>query len=353
MPSSSYQNPIGNSKAAKFVASNPLAPLANPFSGVVDDNDTELQNEVAKNVQTRLEKAMETLKEKHRTGTNEVDDIDRAPTGTAYRALHEHQMRQARAAREANDHANAQQREEDNNRTIQIKERMRRLNFSSEYEQQNADNYTKGHGSEEDEDDDDDEFDHLLNDDDNELQALRQARINQLKQQQSLRAQHVSLGHGSLRTITQDEFLPECTGSSRFVIVHYYHDDFERCKIMDYHLKIIAPEHLEAKFLRIDASKAPFFVNKLRIQTLPALLIFENGKEIGRLTGFDGLAMDKKKPDEWHTGRLQEWIASVGAIQYERPSREAEEECKRLGIVMMGGVYSDASRERSGMTEEF
>ncbi len=358
--SSSYQNPIGNSKAAKFVASNPLAPLANPFSGVVDDNDTELQNEVATNVQKRLEKAMETLKEKHRTGTNEVDDFDRAPTGAAYRALHEHQMRQARAAREANEHANAQQREEDDIRAIQIKERMRRLNFSrSEYEQQNADNHTDNdnygsnkynHGSA---DDDDEEFDTLLNDDNNELQALREARISQLKQEQSLRAQHFSLGHGSLRTITQDEFLPECTGYSKFVIVHYYHDDFERCKIMDYHLKIIAPEQLEAKFLRIDAAKTPFFVNKLRIQTLPALLVFENGKEIGRLTGFDGLAMDKKKPDEWHTGRLQEWIASVGAIQYEKPSREVEEECKRLGIVMRGGVYSDACRGRSGMTEEF
>jgi hypothetical protein len=356
--SSSYQNPVGNSKAAKFVASNPLAPLANPFSGVVDDNDTELQNEVANNVQKRLEKAMETLKEKHRTGTNEVDDIDRAPTGAAYRALHEHQMHQARAARENNERANAQQQAEEDIRTIQIKERMRRLNFSSDYEKQNADNHdndndenNQHHGSD---DEDDDEFDHLLNDDDdNELQALRQARVAQLKQQQSLRAQHVSLGHGSLRTITQDEFLPECTGSSRYVIVHYYHDDFERCKIMDYHLKIIAPEHMEAKFLRIDASKSPFFVNKLRIHTLPALLVFENGKEIGRLTGFDGLALDKKKPDEWHTGRLQEWIASVGAIQYEKPSREVEEECKRLGIVMRGGVYSDGSRGRSGMVEEF
>ena len=98
--SSSYQNPVGNSKAAKFVASTPLAPLAplaNPFAGVVNDNDTALQNEVANNVQQCLEKAMETLKEKHRTGTNEVDNVDRAPTGAAYRASLHHQssMREA------------------------------------------------------------------------------------------------------------------------------------------------------------------------------------------------------------------------------------------------------------------
>lgn len=357
MPTSN-QNPHGNSKAAKFVASNPLAPLANPFAGLDDNNDTEFQNEVADNVQKRLEKAMETLKEKHRTGTNEVDDIDRAPTGATYRALHEYQVRQAKAARQSDEWATAQQQAEEDARTIQIKERMRRLNFSSEHEKENADYHDHDNGNDDDEekddDDDDDDFDHLLNDDDdNELQALRQARITELKHQQSLRAQHISLGHGSLRTISQDDFLPECTGSSRYVCVHYYHDDFERCKIMDYHLNIIARENIEAKFLRIDAAKAPFFVSKLRIQTLPALLVFEYGKEIGRLTGFDGLALDKKKPDEWHTGRLQEWVASVNAIKYERPSREAEEECKRLGIVMRGGVYSDNRRLTSGMMEEF
>ncbi len=35
LANTSNQNPIGNSKAAKFVAANPLAPLADPFSGMV------------------------------------------------------------------------------------------------------------------------------------------------------------------------------------------------------------------------------------------------------------------------------------------------------------------------------
>ena len=74
--------------------------------------------------------------------------------------------------------------------------------------------------------------------------------------------------------------------------------------------------------------------------------MFDDGKEIGRLTGFDGLALNSKKPDEWHTGRLQEWIASLGAIKYTKPTEEIAEECKRMGIVIRGSVYSD--RERSG-----
>ena len=113
----------------------------------------------------------------------------------------------------------------------------------------------------------------------------------------------------------------------------------------------MAAEHVEAKFLRIDAAKAPFFVAKLRIKALPALFVFEEGKDVGRLAGFNGLATDLKKPDEWHTGRLEEWIGSTGAIEYVRPSEEVEEERKRLGIVMRGAVYSD--RERSGLVEEY
>ena len=114
----SNQNPIGNSKAAKFVASNPLAPLADPFSGLTDDNDTELQKEVADNVQKRLAKAMDQLKEKHRTGTNEVDDVDRAPTGAAYRAIHDEQQRRARAMRENNAQISEQEQNERNKHIV-------------------------------------------------------------------------------------------------------------------------------------------------------------------------------------------------------------------------------------------
>ena len=133
--------------------------------------------------------------------------------------------------------------------------------------------------------------------------------------------------------------------------MHFFHADFERCKIMDFHLDIVARGHLEAKFLRIDAAKAPFFVAKLRIKTLPALCVFKDGKEVGRLPGFEGLAKDRRKPDEWHTGRLKEWLSGTGAIEYERPSEEVAEEMQRMGIVMRGAVYSD--RERSGSGEEY
>ena len=340
MPPSSNQNPIGNSKAAKFAAANPLAPLADPFSGVTaEDESTALQREVSNNVQRRLEKAMDELKEKHRTGTNEVDDVDRAPTGTAYRELHKRQREQARAVAASQQQEQERKRMMENEQVVTAREHLRRMNFDNDHDDDGISSSS-------------DEFDHLLDgeDDDDELTAIRNARIAQLKHEQSQHATNLSLGHGTLRTIQESDFLSECTGSSKYVIVHFYNDEFERCKIMDFHLKIIAEGHVEAKFLRMDAAKAPFFVAKFRVRTLPSLFVYEDGKEIGRLTGFDGLALNAKKPDEWHTGRLQEWLSGTGAIKYEKPSEEVVEEMRRMGIVQRGAVYCD--RERSGLVED-
>jgi len=323
MPQSG-QNPNGSSKAAKFAAANPLGPMADPFSGM-DDDSKEYHKAVSENVNDRMTKAMGELKEKHERGTNELDDPDRAPTGAAYREAHSAQMDRQRASRAAA--AEEERRKEDEAREVQrLREEVRRKNFG---------------GGDDSDDDSDDEYDHLL-DEDPEIESIRARRIAEMRAAQEKKAEDMARGHGQLRTIGQDEFLPECTGSSEWVAVHFYSDDFERCKVMDHHLKLVAPLHTECKFLRMDAMKAPFFASKLKIRTLPALLVFRDGKAIDRLTGFEGLAINPAEPDKWHTGRLRTWIAATGAIQYKEPDEEVREEMKRLGILGRGAVWGDS-----------
>ena len=176
-----------------------------------------------------------------------------------------------------------------------------------------------------DDDDDLDEYD----DDDEALEAFRQRRLAELKSMHQTVATNQGKGHGEVRTISQDEFLPECTGS-QFVVVHFFHDDFDRCKIMDHHLKIMAPLHLSCKFIRINAEKAPFFVTKLAIQTLPTLLVFQDGKTIDRLTGFTGLS-NSKNPDQFSTSRLGQWLEQTGAIEYEGPESDDDNDNAKKG----------------------
>jgi hypothetical protein len=101
-------------------------------------------------------------------------------------------------------------------------------------------------------------------DEDNDLRELREARKKKMIVDQQEKLENISKGHGQYREITQDEFLPEVT-SSKYVICHFYHRDFPRCTIMDHHLKILSTQHIEAKFIKINAEKAMFFVEKVYI----------------------------------------------------------------------------------------
>jgi thiol-disulfide isomerase/thioredoxin len=97
-------------------------------------------------------------------------------------------------------------------------------------------------------------------------------------------------GHGTYDLITQSEFLPIVTSSDHpHCIIHFFHDDFERCKIVDKHLALLAPQYLPVKFARIDAKKTPFFVDKLKISVLPTIVLFKDGKVVDRIVGFEEL----------------------------------------------------------------
>ncbi len=103
-------------------------------------------------------------------------------------------------------------------------------------------------------------------DEDNDLRLLRENRLKQIKNSHKEKVENIGKGHGQYRTITQDEFLAEVT-SSPVVVCHFFHGDFPRCAIIDHHIQRLVGRHVETKFVKIDASKTPFFVDKV-ISTL-------------------------------------------------------------------------------------
>lgn len=72
---------------------------------------------------------------------------------------------------------------------------------------------------------------------------------------------------------------------------------------MDKHLQKICYEYPDVQFLYLNSLKAPFFVNKLGIRTLPTLCIFNDGVLKDKVMGFEGLSGDDFKTHEL-TGRL-------------------------------------------------
>jgi len=141
--------------------------------------------------------------------------------------------------------------------------------------------------------------------DDDDLEALRARRRQQMKDKQEKRLKYQALGHGEFDEIQEEAFLKTVTASERCV-VHFYHKDFEKCKVMDMHLRKCARKFFGTKFVKLDAEKAPFFVDKLKIKTLPCAVVFVDGVAVGRQVGFEGLPGEEFDTVQlaW---RIKEW----------------------------------------------
>ncbi|KAF0700464.1 Aste57867_8993 [Aphanomyces stellatus] len=175
-----------------------------------------------------------------------------------------------------------------------------------------------------DDDDDDDEFLDDL-DQDPDFMRLRELRLKQLQEQYKMKQENLAKGHGEYREIVQDEFLKEVTASPR-VLVHFYHRDFERCKIIDMvHPLAASNERLHRHVLKMDAEKAPFFVAKLVVRVLPSIIFFQDGvANDERIIGFEGLAdgMRLGTENEFPTVKLARRLAKIGALDSTEPDED-------------------------------
>lgn len=118
-----------------------------------------------------------------------------------------------------------------------------------------------------------------------DLSHWREQRMQQLKlARQRLTALKES-GHGEYSEIVESEFLGIVTKAPK-AVCHFYSPRFERCRIMDKHLEIIAKAHVKTRIFKMNAEKAPFFSSKLMIRSLPSLVFFIDGVAVHTVVGF-------------------------------------------------------------------
>uniref|UniRef100_M4FCQ6 Thioredoxin domain-containing protein n=1 Tax=Brassica campestris TaxID=3711 RepID=M4FCQ6_BRACM len=145
-------------------------------------------------------------------------------------------------------------------------------------------------------------------------------RIAALKREVEKREAFKRQGHGEYREVSEGDFLGEVTRSEK-VISHFYHKECYRCKIMDKHLKTLAPRHVDTKFIKVDAENAPFFVTKLAIKTLPCVLLFSKGIAIDRLVGFQDLGTK----DDFSTTKLENVLIKKGMLSKKKKEQDDED----------------------------
>lgn len=59
-------------------------------------------------------------------------------------------------------------------------------------------------------------------------------------------------GHGLLTDVQEGDFI-EITTTTPHVVCHFFHRDFERCKILDKHLAHLATKYFDTKFIKLSA----------------------------------------------------------------------------------------------------
>jgi len=155
------------------------------------------------------------------------------------------------------------------------------------------------------------ELDELENDED-ALERIRQKRLMELKNHQDKRNEYLRAGHGKLNEINSDkDFFEEAKGSKRLVC-HFYRNTTMRCKILDEHLKKLAQQHVETKFLKLDVDKCDWIIQRLKIHVIPTLAFIKDGKTGDYMRGFE----DVGGIDDFSTEMLEWRCGLAGVINY-------------------------------------
>ena len=135
---------------------------------------------------------------------------------------------------------------------------------------------------------------------DSEEERIMQQELEKMKKtaegkREALAKKITKEKYGNYTEIIETEFLDTMLKNEK-VVCHFYHKDFERCKIIDKHLTIISREHRETLFVKINAEKTPFFTEKLNVRVLPTIILFVKGKGIHRFIGFQDFGMNDDFP---------------------------------------------------------
>lgn len=145
-----------------------------------------------------------------------------------------------------------------------------------------------------------------------ELEQLREKRLQQMKKQAAQKEEWKAKGHGQFAEIAEEkEFFEVCKKSER-VVCHFYRDSTFRCKIVDKHLALLAPKHLEARFVKLSVDRAPFLCERLKIRMLPTIAIVIDSKTKDYIKGFDDLGGH----DEFSTEMMEWRLGCSGVIDY-------------------------------------
>ncbi|KAA0157321.1 hypothetical protein FNF27_06146 [Cafeteria roenbergensis] len=144
----------------------------------------------------------------------------------------------------------------------------------------------------------DEEIHHLESMEEDELEKLRRERMEQMRRIAKQKAEWHAAGHGEYAELTDEKDFFKLMKKSKRAVIHFYRPSTWRCDVVDKHLGKLAPKHMETRFLKVNAEKSPFLVERLRVMMLPTMVLIKDGRTDHAIIGFDEMGGTDDFPTE-------------------------------------------------------
>lgn len=149
--------------------------------------------------------------------------------------------------------------------------------------------------------------------DTNDLEQIRKNRIKELQKYEEQKRIWLNNDHGKYEELPEEKMFFDVVKKSENVVIHFFRNTSPRCAIVDKHLKILAPRHIETRFVKLNAEKCPFLAEKLKIKTIPSIVLVQNTVMVDKIVGFTQLG----NCDDFSTEILEWRIGQNNVIKYD------------------------------------
>ena len=167
--------------------------------------------------------------------------------------------------------------------------------------------------------------------DEDTFEALRQKRKIQMQKQLRKDADMRQCGHGRYSELTDTKEFFQAAKKSQRMVVHFYRGVTPRCEIVDKHFEKLAHDHVECRFVKLNAEKNPYLVEKFGIILLPTMVLIKDGKTEHAIHGFDEFG----GTDDFTTDVAALVLAAHGMLNPEKINMDAADDLAEGNV---GGV---------------
>lgn len=154
-----------------------------------------------------------------------------------------------------------------------------------------------------------------------DLEGARQRRMKEMKELEKKKKKWRAQGHGSYDEVHEHDFFGVAK-QSEVMAVHFYRDTTPRCQIVDKHLQLLAPQHLECRFIKVNAEKSPFLAERMDIIVLPTIALIRDNQCIHKIIGFGEMG----DTDDFATSTMAKVLSTHGVVIYQENDEYAAQQ---------------------------